>query len=63
MVSMSPVQTATTIPEFIASWYDRLQPRPLAEVIADPASAAIFSTDMVVDSATRATWLRHASAH
>ena len=48
MVSMSSVQTATIIPEFIASWYDRLQPRPLAEVITDPASAAIFSTDMVI---------------
>jgi nicotinamidase-related amidase len=44
----SPVQTATSIPEFITSWYERLEPRPLAEVVADPASAAIFSTDMVI---------------
>jgi nicotinamidase-related amidase len=47
-VLTSPVQTATSIPEFITSWYEGLQPRPLAEVIGDPASAAIFSTDMVV---------------
>ena len=44
----SPGQTTTTIPEFITSWYDRLQPRPLAEVIAEPTSAAIFSSDMVI---------------
>ena len=43
-----PIPTATSIPEFITRWYERLQPRPLAEVIADPASAAIFSTDMTV---------------
>ncbi|MDF2758596.1 MAG: isochorismatase family protein [Thermomicrobiales bacterium] len=48
MTLTSPIPTATTIPEFITSWYERLQPRPLAEVIGDPASAAIFSTDMVV---------------
>ncbi|HKG24521.1 MAG TPA: isochorismatase family protein [Thermomicrobiales bacterium] len=48
MTLTSPIPTATSIPEFITSWYERLQPRPLAEVIADPASAAIFSTDMTV---------------
>src|SRR5215218_7498844 len=48
MVLTSPVQTTTTIPEFISNWYDRLQPRPLAEVIADPASVAIFSSDMII---------------
>ena len=48
MTLTSPIPTATSIPEFITSWYERLQPRPLAEVIADPASAAIFSTDMIV---------------
>jgi nicotinamidase-related amidase len=47
-VLTSPVQTATSTPEFIASWYEQLQPRPLAEVIADPASVAIFSSDMIV---------------
>ena len=48
MVSTSPVQIATSIPEFIASWYDRLQPRPLAEIIVDPERAAIFSSDMII---------------
>ena len=48
MTLTSPVSTATSIPEFITSWYERLQPRPLAEVMADPANAAIFSTDMTV---------------
>jgi nicotinamidase-related amidase len=48
MTLTSAISTATSIPEFITSWYEQLQPRPLAEVIADPASAAIFSTDMVV---------------
>src|SRR5215212_9877037 len=48
MTLTSPIPTATSIPEFITSWYERLQPRPLAEVIADPASAAIFSTDMTI---------------
>jgi nicotinamidase-related amidase len=48
MTVSRPVQIATSIPEHIADWYDRIQPRPLAEVVANPASAAIFSTDMVV---------------
>ena len=48
MTLTSPLPTATSIPEFISSWYERLQPRPLAEIIADPASAAIFSADMTV---------------
>ena len=48
MTLTSPIPATTNIPEFITSWYERLQPHPLAEVIADPASAAIFSTDMTV---------------
>src|SRR5215218_520970 len=48
MTLTSPIPTATTIPEFITSWYERLQPRPLTEVITDPAGTAIFSTDMTV---------------
>ena len=48
MTVTSTVQTATSIPEFITGWYDRLQPRSLAEIVGDPASAAIFSADMVV---------------
>jgi nicotinamidase-related amidase len=48
MTLTSPIPATKSIPEFITSWYERLQPRPLAEVIADPASAAIFSTDMTV---------------
>ena len=49
MTLTSPIPATTNIPEFITNWYERLQPRTLAEVIADPASAAIFSTDMTVD--------------
>jgi nicotinamidase-related amidase len=48
MTLTSPIPTATTIPEFITSWYERLQPRLLTEAIPDPASAAIFSADMIV---------------
>jgi nicotinamidase-related amidase len=48
MTLTSPISTATSIPEFITNWYERLQPRPLAEVITDPASTAIFSTDMII---------------
>jgi nicotinamidase-related amidase len=48
MTSTISISTATSIPEFITSWYERLQPRPLAEIIADPASAAIFSADMII---------------
>jgi nicotinamidase-related amidase len=53
MVLTNPVQTATSIPEFVTSWYDRLQPRSLSEVIADPASVAIFSSDMVIGFCNR----------
>ena len=48
MTLTNPVQTATSIPEFVTRWYDELQPLPLATVVADPASAAIFSTDMII---------------
>ena len=48
MTLTSPISTATSIPEFVTSWYERLQPRSLAEVISDPASSAIFSTDMTI---------------
>jgi nicotinamidase-related amidase len=36
------------IPAFVAGWIEQLQPRPLADVIADPANTAVFSSDMVV---------------
>jgi len=48
MVSTSPDAATTGIPAFVADWYGRLQPRPLAEVAADPAATAIFSADMTV---------------
>jgi nicotinamidase-related amidase len=48
MVLTNPVHTATSIPEFVTSWFDQLQPRSLAEVIADPASVGIFSSDMII---------------
>jgi nicotinamidase-related amidase len=34
-------------PAFIADWFARLQPRPMAEVV-DPARTALFCTDMTV---------------
>jgi nicotinamidase-related amidase len=36
------------VPPFIADWYAQLQTRPLADVIADPDTAAVFSSDMIV---------------
>ncbi len=48
MTLISPISTATSIPEFVTTWYERLQPRSLTEVVGDPASAAIFSTDMTI---------------
>ena len=43
-----PTTTTTETPPFITRWFEQLQPRPLAEVVADPKTVAIFSTDMVV---------------
>ncbi len=40
-------QPAVPIPAFIDDWFHRLAPLPLAQVAADPASTAIFSTDMI----------------
>ena len=48
MTLTRPLQSAVEVPAFIADWFDQLQPRLLAEVIGDPATAAIFSTDMTV---------------
>ena len=36
------------IPSCISDWFSRRSPAFLAQVIADPSSAAIFSTDMIV---------------
>jgi nicotinamidase-related amidase len=46
------VTTLVEIPEFITAWYEQLPARPLAEVI-DPATTAIFSTDMIVGFCSR----------
>jgi nicotinamidase-related amidase len=48
MTATLPQQTMAETPAFIADWFTRLQPRPLAEVVADPEATAIFSSDMVV---------------
>lgn len=42
------LSTPTETPAFIATWYDELQPLPLAAVIAEPATVGVFSTDMTV---------------
>jgi nicotinamidase-related amidase len=47
MTTTSSLQAPVAAPEFITQWFTQLQPQPLAEVI-DPATTAIFSTDMVV---------------
>lgn len=46
---MTPAGTLVSIeaPEFVTSWLARLEPRRLDEVV-DPATTAIFSSDMVV---------------
>ena len=48
MTSPTPTSGATDVPPFIAEWFARLEPRPLAEVVPDPAATALFSTDMIV---------------
>ena len=40
--------TATMTPPFVAEWFEALPARPLGEVIGDPATAGVFSTDMTV---------------
>lgn len=47
MTMSSTLQTPVTVPEFVSRWFELLQPHPLAEAI-DPATTAIFSSDMVV---------------
>jgi nicotinamidase-related amidase len=41
-------RTGSFVPAFIAEWFDRLESRPLAEIVADPAATAVFSSDMIV---------------
>ncbi len=48
MAAMSPVQTPTGTPTFVTDWYEQLQPQPLADIVTDPLTAAIFSADMIV---------------
>ncbi len=47
MTPAASTYTPTEAPAFITDWLTNLQPRSLAEVV-DPATTAIFSTDMVV---------------
>jgi nicotinamidase-related amidase len=42
-----------TVPASVAEWFRQSQTRPLAEVVPDPAAAAMFSADMVVGFCTR----------
>ena len=48
MATTLTVPAATSAPPFIAEWFAALEPRPLREVIGDPATAGVFSTDMIV---------------
>ena len=48
MTASLSLTTGTAIPDWVADWFTALEPRPLAEIAADPASVAIFSADMVV---------------
>jgi len=38
----------TVVPSYIADWFQQLQARTLAELVADPTRAAVFSVDMTV---------------
>ena len=42
------VLTTTAAPPFITDWFDALEPRPMREVIGNPTTAGVFSTDMIV---------------
>ena len=42
------VLTTTAAPPFITDWFNALEPRPMREVIRDPATAGVFSTDIIV---------------
>ena len=44
----APAPVTIEIPQFVADWYAQLEPQPLAAVVADPATAAVFSADMIV---------------
>ena len=47
-MATSVLTAATSAPPFIADWFDALEPRRMGEVIGDPATAGVFSTDMIV---------------
>lgn len=48
MAAMNLVQTSTGTPAFVADWYRELRPQPIAALVADPATVAVFSSDMIV---------------
>ncbi|MDP9471630.1 MAG: cysteine hydrolase [Chloroflexota bacterium] len=48
MAAMNLVQTPTGTPAFVADWYRELRPQPIAALVADPATVAVFSSDMIV---------------
>ena len=41
-------QKSTSIPDWVAGWFDRLQPVTLTELSTDPSRITLFSTDMLV---------------
>jgi nicotinamidase-related amidase len=48
-MSLAPaVAPSAQIPAFVAEWYAQLQPTPLADIVSDPTTAAVFSSDMIV---------------
>lgn len=48
MVTARPAGVETGVPRWVDAWIEQLQPRPLSEVVADPATVGIFSADMIV---------------
>ncbi len=48
MAAMNLVQTPTGTPAFVADWYRELRPQPITALVADPATVAVFSSDMIV---------------
>src|SRR4051794_23603422 len=49
MSAIDPITSPSTdIPVWVADWFNGLRPLPLAEIIVDPGTVALFSADMIV---------------
>jgi nicotinamidase-related amidase len=49
MSAIDPITSPSTdIPVWVADWFNGLRPLPLADIIVDPGTVALFSADMIV---------------